>query len=118
MQLRHRTLAKGCYQILLALVILTSAVHAGPDKPAIRREVKRHIQKLLLCYETHGVIQSRIVLAFVIGVDGRVTSANATGGGKKPLRDCVVGVFKRMRFPRSQEPVKVTYPLHIHFAGQ
>ncbi|MDQ3337426.1 MAG: hypothetical protein M4D80_19870 [Myxococcota bacterium] len=101
----------------LAVLFLTSAVHADVDKQAVRREVKRHIMKVLACYEMHGLPAApRIVLAFEIR-NGRVTQAMASGGGGKVLQDCVVGVFKRMTFPRSRDAIKVTYPIQICTAG-
>ncbi len=107
----------GCYRILLALLLLTSAVHAEGDKQIIRRVVKRHLMKILACYEMHGLPAApRIVLAFEIR-NGRVTQAMASGGGGKVLQDCVVGVFKRMTFPRSRDAIKVTYPIQICTAG-
>jgi hypothetical protein len=98
-------------------LLLATAAHADRDKQVIRRVVKRHLMKLLACYETHDLTTPRIVMSFTIGTSGRVVSAMVQGG-TKPLQACVLGVFKRMTFPRPKDVVKVTYPLQICTAGQ
>jgi hypothetical protein len=110
----------GCYHFvmraLLALLLLASAAHADRDKQAIRRIVKRDLVKIMTCYEMHDLRMPRIVLSFTIGTSGRVTSLAVTGGAN-PLHACVIGVFKRMKFPPAKDVTKVTYPLQICTAG-
>jgi hypothetical protein len=108
MRLGHRVAAIGC------CLVLASPVHA--DKQVIRRVVKRHIMRILACYEQHDLHAPRLVMSFTIGTSGRVTSAMVTGG-TKPLQACVLGVFKRMTFPKPKDVIKVTYPLQICTAG-
>ena len=109
--------AFGCHVIVLAL--LTTAVHAEPDKQVIRRVVKREVTKIFACYELHGLPHApRIVVEFTIGTKGRVTFVVASGGGDKPVQACIAGVFKRMRFPPPKDVIKVTYPIQICTAGQ
>lgn len=104
--------AIGC-----CVLVLVQAADAGRlEKLDIRREVKRHLPKIMSCYETHGQLEARVLLEFVIERTGRVTAATASGGDKA-LQDCMVGVFKRMRFPRSSEATKVTYPIQCRCAG-
>ena len=115
-------------RVLLALLLLTSAAHAvtptpstpAPrttgDRQAIRRTVKRHMTKIVACWELHDVNARRIVLAFTIATSGRVTLLTTTGG-TKPLQDCIAGVVMRMKFPAAKDVVHVTYPLQICTAG-
>jgi len=105
-------------RVALALLLLTSAVHADVDKQVIRRVVKRQLKTIADCFQKEGRFD-RVNVDFVIGKTGRVILAVASGGGgSKALQSCVVGVFHRMTFPASAGVTKVTYPVQICVAGQ
>jgi len=105
-------------RVALALVLLTSAVHADVDKQVIGRVVKRQLMTIADCFQKAGRFD-RVNVDFVIGKTGRVTLAVASGGGgNKALQSCVAGVFQRMKFPASPGVTKVSYPVQICVAGQ
>ena len=54
----------------------------------------------------------KLVIAFVIEPSGVVSSANISGNTIKnqSLQECLVQVVKEIRFPKSSNKIKVSYP--------
>jgi hypothetical protein len=93
-------------------------VVAGRLPPeVIRRIVRQNNSRFRLCYE-QGLknspgLQGRISVRFVIGRDGKVATVSATDDLANPsVRECVVNVFRTLRFPQPEGGiVTVSYPL-------
>lgn len=76
------------------------------------------------CYEDNlrnsPNLQARVAVSFVIGVDGKVTSAR-DGGSDMPdsaTIACVVRVFRDLAFPKPEGGiVRVTYPVMFSPGG-
>jgi hypothetical protein len=89
------------------------------DKAIIRRYVKRNIQKLQYCYEKELLVKPKLkgtlTATFVIGVDGKVTSAKATGlKDGAVVEECYVRVIEMIAFPKPKTAeVTVTYPFTL-----
>jgi hypothetical protein len=87
------------------------------DRSLVAAVVKRHRNQVRYCYERELVkeptLEGRMVVKFVIGADGAVASASLTENTvNEAVGECVVGRFRRMRFPepRGGGIVIVTYP--------
>ena len=85
------------------------------DKAIIRRYVKRHIQKVVYCYEKQLLVDDKIAgtvtTQFTIDADGFVTGATASGMDKT-VAECIQTVISRIEFPKPKSgEVAVTYPL-------
>lgn len=88
------------------------------DKDSIDRVVKKHINAIRYCYQrqlqARPDLAGKVVIKFVIGQDGTVTSQETkTSTLKSPaVEDCVLGRFARMTFPepRGGGIVIVSYP--------
>lgn len=99
--------------------MLTAATPAGTlDKGVVRRVVKQHRATVFACFEREpDQIGMRIVVDFVIGPTGRVTSVKATHGSAS-VRACVSRAFANMKFPPPRGgSVAVSYPVQLCGAG-
>jgi TonB family protein len=84
----------------------------------IQRIVRQNFGRLRMCYEQglgrNPNLEGRVEVRFLIGSDGRVTSASA---GASSLADsavtsCAVSMFYSMSFPSPESgSVRVTYPI-------
>ncbi|MFO0586177.1 MAG: AgmX/PglI C-terminal domain-containing protein [Polyangiaceae bacterium] len=92
----------------------------------IQRIVRQNFGRFRLCYEnglrTNPNLAGRVAVRFVIGRDGGVMSAS-NGGSDLPdasVVSCVVGGFRGLSFPTSEEGgiVTVTYPISFSPAGK
>jgi flavin-dependent dehydrogenase len=89
------------------------------DKAIIRRYVKRNIQKLRYCYEKELIAKTKlkgtITATFVIGADGKVTSAKATGlKDGAAVEECYGRMIEMIAFPKPKTgEVTVTYPFTL-----
>lgn len=98
--------------------------HIPPE--VIQRIVRQNFGRFRLCYENglrnNPNLAGRVGVRFVIGRDGGVMSA-ANGGSDLPdagVVSCVVGAFRGLQFPQSEEggAVTVTYPISFAPAGK
>ena len=101
-----------------------SGGHIPPE--VIQRIVRQNFGRFRLCYENglrnNPNLAGRVSVRFVIGRDGGVMSA-ANGGSDMPdaaVVSCVVGAFRGLQFPQSEEggAVTVTYPISFAPAGK
>jgi len=101
-----------------------SGGHIPPE--VIQRIVRQNFGRFRLCYENglrnNPNLAGRVGVRFVIGRDGGVMSA-ANGGSDLPdagVVSCVVGAFRGLQFPQSEEggAVTVTYPISFAPAGK
>lgn len=92
----------------------------------IQRIVRQNFGRFKLCYENglrgNPNLAGRVAVRFVIGRDGGVMSA-ANGGSDIPdagVVSCVVGGFRGLQFPQTEEggAVTVTYPIFFTPAGK
>lgn len=60
------------------------------------------------CGDKHGG-KGTVKVKIKIGGNGKVQSANASGGGSA-LRSCIASAVKRASFSKSQKGVTVNYP--------
>ena len=89
------------------------------DKSVIDRVIKQHLAQIRYCYEKELTrdpsLAGRVVLKFVIGKDGAVTSVEIkeTTLADETLEACLSARFLRMRFPAPAGGgiVVVSYPL-------
>ena len=76
-----------------------------------------------LCYENalrkQPKLAGTVTVAFVIGGDGRVTSAQGSGFPDDAVTACVSKVFQGLRFPAPADgrAIPVKYPLQFQPAG-
>lgn len=95
---------------------------AALPKEEIRRVVARHRKDFARCYEAQVVKQpdlaGRVETTFVVGPDGAVISARATGL-HPAVETCLIAALRTMRFPRPTGGGKVTvnYPFNFATAG-
>jgi hypothetical protein len=101
---------------------------SGEPKPALGRVrpeviqavVRRRFGEFRGCYEAglarDPKLEGRVVVRFVIGRDGRVSSAEDAGSDlpDAAVVDCVVGRFRAFTFPEPEGGiVTVVYPIHL-----
>lgn len=95
------------------------------DKSLIDRVVKSHLPQIRYCYERelakNPKLFGKIVIKFVIGKDGSVSSAStkSTTMNNPIVEQCVNERFLRMRFPAPKGGgiVIVSYPFVFNAAG-
>ena len=98
-----------------------SAVQGDLDKNIIRRYVRRQLPQIRYCYEkqllTDPKLAGTVRVHFVIGVNGAVTSASASGISKE-VSSCVARAVRAIRFPKPKGGgvVEVTYPFRFKSA--
>lgn len=88
-------------------------------REVIQRVVRANFGRFRFCYEQgltkDPALKGRVVVAFTIAADGRVSAAS--GGGTMPDKDvtsCVAKAFSRLQFPAVDgAPVKVAYPIEF-----
>ncbi len=92
-------------------------VIGAPNGSVIRHVIRRAINPVVtFCYQKaltrHPRLQGTIVVRFVIGLRGRVTSAKIAQGMSAPgLESCVVKAVEATRFPRPSGGITVVlYP--------
>lgn len=78
------------------------------DVAVIRRVIKGRLAKIKACWDAKTTVHE--VLVFTIAPDGRVTKAEASGGGDK-LDKCVAGELKQLVFPTMAAAATVHYPM-------
>ncbi|HEY2517943.1 MAG TPA: AgmX/PglI C-terminal domain-containing protein [Polyangiaceae bacterium] len=90
------------------------------DPAAIKLVVRQHRDAFLKCYEhlSRGYgpsLQDRVIVRFVIGLDGGVTNAKDADSNvlDNEAVECVVRAISELRFPRPQSAQTVTYPVRF-----
>lgn len=97
----------------------------APDKELIARAVRAERKAVTRCYEQALVkapsLAGKLVVQFVIGVDGRVRSAVEAEGAPFPdakVTACVLERMKQLQFPPATEgEVTVKYPFIFQSGG-
>ncbi|MEW5738402.1 MAG: AgmX/PglI C-terminal domain-containing protein [Myxococcota bacterium] len=99
---------------------MDGGVGGAIDKESVRRVVRSGFGGVRRCYEEYltrtglDFPDGKLVIDFVIGVDGRVTSAELHESSSlrdERLASCVLAVFRGLRFVKPVGgPVHVTYP--------
>jgi outer membrane biosynthesis protein TonB len=101
------------------IAIGTPKVKGDLDKAIIRRYIRRNMQKLQYCYEKELVkndkLKGTVTVTFVIGAEGRVSSAAATGLKAGPeVERCYGNVIQAIQFPKPKGgEVSVVYPFTL-----
>ncbi len=93
-------------------------------KHIIAKIIRDHLGRIRYCYERQLVRQpklgGKIVVRFVIGLQGRVTSVkiDQTTMGSPPVEQCIMQVVRGMPFPKPGGGlVEVIYPFLFRVAG-
>ncbi|MFO0619485.1 MAG: AgmX/PglI C-terminal domain-containing protein [Polyangiaceae bacterium] len=98
-----------------ALAAPTATGRLPPE--VIQRIVRSHFSEIRLCYLTAldaaPGLEGKIVVAFIIGHGGSVSSVTTSGEPADPaFTSCVSGAFRAMSFPAPEGGVvSVTYPM-------
>jgi hypothetical protein len=91
----------------------------GLDKSLIDAVIKRKISQIRLCYQRqlakNPSLSGKIKVKFVVATDGSVSKASidssTMGGGGKPVESCIVGSFKKFKFPQPNGGIVIVkYP--------
>jgi hypothetical protein len=82
----------------------------------IQAVIRASYGQLTSCYEAHlpasPSLQDGVQITFSIASDGGVSEARATQASvSNEIADCVAAAFARMRFPRQEQSVTVSYPI-------
>lgn len=79
----------------------------------IRRVVRQNFGRMRACYQPETDGEGRVSVRFVIGRDGAVASAQASGDGmRSSMVSCVGKAFQGISFPQPEGGVvTVTYPI-------
>lgn len=88
------------------------------DKEAVRRVVKKQLKEIQYCYTkaltTRSNLHGKVVLEWVIGEQGRVTSVSVKKSnlGSKEAEKCIMDRLKNWRFPSPPANMEATvvYP--------
>jgi hypothetical protein len=98
-------------------VRVASAIVVGDlDKDIIRRYIRRQIARIRYCYEkqlkTKPGLSGKVTVRFVLGDQGKVIEATASGLGNAAVETCVAEVIRSIEFPatRSGGQVVINYP--------
>jgi hypothetical protein len=91
----------------------------GLDKSLIDAVIKRNMSQIRYCYQRqlakNPSLNGKIKVKFVIAKDGSVSKASidssTMGGGGKPVESCIVGRFKKFKFPQPNGGIVIVkYP--------
>lgn len=98
-----------------------ATVSAGLESDIVRRIVRAHINELRECHNSalkrDPTVAGRIIIAFEIGANGKVSRAEIEQSELTPADDalgkCVVKAFRRWTFPKPNggQTVTVEYPI-------
>jgi len=86
------------------------------DRSLIDEVVRRHMNQIRYCYQRRLIVDhtlaGKVVVKFVIASDGTVSSATIKSStlDDDAVEQCLLGRFRRMRFPAAPGIVVVTYP--------
>lgn len=91
----------------------------GLDKSLIDAVIKRNMSQIRYCYQRqlakNPTLNGKIKVKFVIAKDGSVSKASidssTMGGAGKPVQSCIVGRFKKFKFPKPNGGIVIVkYP--------
>ena len=91
----------------------------GLDKSLIDAVIKRNMSQIRYCYQRqlakNPSLNGKIKVKFVIAKDGSVSKASIAsstmGGAGKPVQSCIVGRFKKFKFPKPNGGIVIVkYP--------
>lgn len=91
----------------------------GLDKSLIDAVIKRNMSQIRYCYQRqlakNPSLSGKIKVKFVIAKDGSVSKASIAsstmGGAGKPVQSCIVGRFKKFKFPKPNGGIVIVkYP--------
>ena len=91
----------------------------GLDKSLIDAVIKRNMSQIRYCYQRqlakNPTLSGKIKVKFVIAKDGSVSKASidssTMGGAGKPVQSCIVGRFKKFKFPKPNGGIVIVkYP--------
>ena len=91
----------------------------GLDKSLIDAVIKRNMSQIRYCYQRqlakNPSLSGKIKVKFVIAKDGSVSKASidssTMGGAGKPVQSCIVGRFKKFKFPKPNGGIVIVkYP--------
>ena len=85
-----------------------SNLPSSPTKSDISKGISKVKGRVMSCGDKHGG-KGTVKVKIKIGGNGKVQSANASGGGSA-LRSCIASAVKRASFSKSQKGVTVNYP--------
>lgn len=103
-----------------------ATVDTGLDRDAIAAVINRNLGQVRFCYEqglqAEPNLNGRVAVAFTIGGNGAVKSANVENSSlnSKLIEECIVMRLKSWKFPLPQGgvDVKVSYPFVLRRTGQ
>lgn len=114
----------------LALALLLTGTDGGwahtggIDKKALRKVMREEWPKLRPCWEIEGLSKpppSKVVVEFVIELDGRVSSAEISNGpldAPPSFGECLLRGVRQLKAPKPKGgTVRVVYPFIVDFAG-
>ena len=93
------------------------------DSDVVRRVIRRRTAQIRAVYErslkSNPNLKGKTTMQFTIGPDGRVTHATANGSMPAEMRQRLVQIMRRWRFPAPQDggSVNVAYPLVFSSRG-
>lgn len=96
---------------------LSAAGLPSPTKDSIRSTVQATSARTRSCYEQglrkNPKLSGKLMVAFVIGRDGTIASAEGSGFPDAAVTSCVVKEFKGLRFGPTADgkPISIRYPL-------
>ncbi|MCI5072410.1 TonB family protein [bacterium] len=98
-------------------------IQGNIPKDVIARIIRNHLGQIRSCYERQVIrqpkLRGKIVVRFVIGLQGRVTSTSIaeTGMNNAAVEGCIQRVVRRMPFPKpGGGVVEVVYPFTFNLA--
>ena len=102
----------------------SAEIKGSLDKTVIQRVIRRHVNRIRHCYEKNLQVSpslaGKITVRMVIGIDGKVTSAEAAEDtlGWPETTKCVLLAIRRIRFPKPEGGgiVIVVYPFVFNTA--
>ncbi len=87
------------------------------DKDIIRQHIRRHLPAILYCFEVQLLekpeLEGTVTVAFIIGLEGTVVSAEASGVDPEVSRCIAQVTLEQMTFPKPPNVIHVRYPYNF-----
>ena len=91
------------------------------EKSLLRRAIRGCLPKIRYCYEKHlltdPTLAGTVTTTFVLTPEGAVLEITATGVSDG-VALCIRDVVTRIKFPRFESLLSITYPFHFRRAGE
>lgn len=106
----------GCLATVATPARAEPSIEGRPSTDVIQRVIRRKAVAIRICYERELTrrpgLAGKITVKFVIAPDGTVSSATVTSFDET-IGSCVVGVFKKLVFPKpgGGKPITINYPI-------